>query len=87
MAGEDAPEVFNDSQPGLEPIKQQSEPPQYYGTPKTPVRRNPFGLGPLAFGGLVALLSAVIVGAAVGGGLGGTLASCNSRLVAYFHNK
>ena len=33
-------------------------------------RRNPWGLGPVAFGFLVAVLTAVVVGAVVGGGVG-----------------
>lgn len=46
-----------------------------------PQRRNPFGLNPLAFGALIALITALIVGAAVGGGLGAILAGkeeCNT---------
>lgn len=46
-----------------------------------PQRRNPFGLKPLAFAALVALITALIVGAAVGGGLGAVLAGkeeCNT---------
>jgi hypothetical protein len=36
-------------------------------------RHNPFGLSPLAFGALVALMTTLIVSAAVGGGLGAAL--------------
>ncbi|KAI1767700.1 hypothetical protein GGR53DRAFT_481316 [Hypoxylon sp. FL1150] len=35
---------------------------------------NPFGLSPLAFGTLIALVTTLIVGAAIGGGLGSALA-------------
>jgi len=45
--------------------------------------RNPFGLGPLAFGGLVALLTAILIGTAVGGGLASSLASCNKQKSKY----
>ncbi|KAM0438614.1 hypothetical protein ACHAPT_001366 [Fusarium lateritium] len=38
----------------------------------------PFGLGVWTFGALVALLTAIIVGAGVGGGLGAALANCKS---------
>lgn len=38
-------------------------------------RRNPWGLGPLAFGLLIASITAIVVGAAVGGGVGGALSS------------
>jgi hypothetical protein len=39
----------------------------------------PFGLRPLAFGGLVALATLIVVGAAVGGGLGSALANRINR--------
>lgn len=45
-------------------------------------RRNPFNLRPLAFGAIAALLSAIIVAAVVGGGLGSTLSTWN-RLKRY----
>jgi hypothetical protein len=38
-------------------------------------RGNPCGLGPLAFGLLIALVTSIVVGAAVGGGVGGALSS------------
>ncbi|KAI1144252.1 hypothetical protein F5Y05DRAFT_22434 [Hypoxylon sp. FL0543] len=38
-----------------------------------PQSRNPFNLSPLAFGALISLLTALIVGAALGGGLGAAL--------------
>ncbi|KAJ4315916.1 hypothetical protein N0V84_008123 [Fusarium piperis] len=38
----------------------------------------PFGLGVWTFAALVALLSAIVVGAGVGGGLGAALANCKS---------
>jgi hypothetical protein len=40
--------------------------------------RNPWGLTPLTFGLLIASITAIVVGAAVGGGVGGTL-SCSHR--------
>jgi hypothetical protein len=49
------------------------------GDPKRPqnasARGNPYGLGPLAFGLLIALVTSIVVGAAVGGGVGGALSS------------
>jgi hypothetical protein len=42
---------------------------------KASARGNPCGLGPLAFGLLVALVTSIVVGAAVGGGVGGALSS------------
>src|ERR1700722_1454376 len=42
-------------------------------------RRNPWGLSPLMFGLLVALITLIIVGAALGGGLGGCLASAQKK--------
>jgi hypothetical protein len=47
--------------------------------PPQPPLRCPFGLTPLAFGSLVALVTMIIVGATVGGGLGGTLATCRAQ--------
>lgn len=47
--------------------------------PKRPqnasARGNPCGLGPLAFGLLIALVTSIVVGAAVGGSVGGALSS------------
>jgi len=40
---------------------------------------NPLGLGSTMFAALVALLTAIVVGAAVGGGLGRVLASCRAN--------
>ena len=48
-----------------------------------PQRRNPWGLSPLAFGLLVGGITAVIMAAALGGGIGGALASCNSKKSEY----
>ena len=42
-------------------------------------RRNPWGLSPLMFGLLVALITLIIVGAALGGGLGASLASAQKK--------
>ena len=42
-------------------------------------RPNPWGLSPLMFGLLVALTTLIIVGAALGGGLGGSLASAQKK--------
>ena len=50
-----------------------------YAPPKlsqSPARRNPFSLGPFTSGLLIGLAIAVIVAAAVSGGLGGSLAAC-----------
>jgi hypothetical protein len=41
--------------------------------------RNPWDLSPLMFGFLVALVTLIIVGAALGGGLGGSLASAQKK--------
>jgi hypothetical protein len=55
-------------------------------------RRNPGGLGPLAFGLLVSLNTMIVVGAAVGGGVGGLAASrkiqctCSSRGIVWFQS-
>lgn len=51
-------------------------------TERTPARRNkevPYGLSPIAFAALVALATAIIVGAAIGGGLGGSLSHLQSE--------
>lgn len=42
-------------------------------------RRNPRGLGPLAYGMFVAVIAMVIVGTALGGGLGGNLAASQNN--------
>jgi hypothetical protein len=42
-------------------------------TNDTTQRRNPWGLGPLMFGLLVAAVTALVVGAAVGGGMSGAI--------------
>jgi hypothetical protein len=42
-------------------------------------KRNPFGLSPLAFGLLVGVITAIVIGAALGGGIGAALASCQSQ--------
>ena len=39
-------------------------------------RRNPFRLSPLAFGGLVGLITALVVGGSVAAGLGVMLGQC-----------
>jgi hypothetical protein len=46
-----------------------------YQSPAPQGQRPPFGLGLWAFAGLVALLTAIVVGAGVGGGLGAALAN------------
>lgn len=76
-------------QPGLEYYNDQDTNKVAYGGVSYPTRNpygervrrsgNPFGLSPLLFGLLVAALAAIIVGAAVGGGLAGTLGSCRSQ--------
>lgn len=89
-AGDDnAPEVYHEAG-GLEalPAEKQTSMEHTRGynpvyQPDRPPLRYPFGLGPLAFGGLVALVTAIIVGAAVGGGVGGTLASCRAHQPKY----
>ncbi|KAI1612007.1 hypothetical protein EDD36DRAFT_465854 [Exophiala viscosa] len=56
--------------------------PQYESPPSTPNRRRsllPCGLSILAYTILVAAVTAVIIGAAVGGGLGGALASKSNK--------
>ena len=52
--------------------------PTQYAHQGTQPRRNPFGLSPLAFGLLVGAAVAIVMGAALGGGIGGALASCQS---------
>ena len=42
-------------------------------------RRNPCDLSPLIYGLLVALITLIVVGAALGGGLGASLASAQSK--------
>jgi hypothetical protein len=54
--------------------------PEYVaGDGYTTLRRNPYSLSPLVYGLLVALITLVVVGAALGGGLGASLASAQSR--------
>ncbi|KAK4945592.1 hypothetical protein LTR10_015211 [Elasticomyces elasticus] len=56
--------------------------PQYESKPSTPDRRRgllPCGLSLLAYTILVAAVTAIIIGAAVGGGLGGALASKSNK--------
>jgi hypothetical protein len=43
------------------------------------LRHNPFGLRPLWFGILIAVITTVVVGAAIAGGLGGTMANSSSQ--------
>ncbi|KAI0166714.1 hypothetical protein GGR52DRAFT_574675 [Hypoxylon sp. FL1284] len=43
------------------------EPGDIYQHRRISENRNPFGLGPLAFGAIIALITALVVGAAVGG--------------------
>lgn len=59
---------------------------QYHGSSQPPPppfpseeksRRNPWGLSPLAFGALIAIITAIVVGAAVGGGVS-TIGSKNN---------
>ncbi|KAI9712600.1 MAG: hypothetical protein M1828_001666 [Chrysothrix sp. TS-e1954] len=57
---------------------QQQQQPRYDSEPKylaQPRRRNPFGLSALAFGALVSLATAIVVGGLVGGVVGGVLGS------------
>jgi len=75
-------------QPGLEAYNDQDTTKEVYSGPTYPSRypnngirqpRNPFGLSALGFGFFVALFTAIIVGGAVGGGLGITLSSCRNQ--------
>jgi len=85
-AGEEAERKL--PQPGLEAYNDQDTNKEVYSGPTHPTRypyngiwqpRNPFGLSALTFGFFVALFTAIIVGGAVGGGLGITLSSCRSQ--------
>lgn len=53
-------------------------PPRYEAQQGQKAQRIPFGLGVWTFATLVALLSAIVVGAGGGGGLGAALANCQS---------
>ncbi|KAM0495600.1 hypothetical protein ACHAP8_007865 [Fusarium lateritium] len=66
-----APEVVPYSQNGHNHVPE-------YEAPTSKGQKPPFGLGLWAFAGLVALLTAVIVGAGVGGGLGAALKNKSS---------
>jgi hypothetical protein len=62
-------------------LKQEQHPKEAYDVaverPEQPSRpARVYGLTPLAFGALVALATALIMGAILGGALGGSLASC-----------
>lgn len=70
-------------QPGLQykdephnsPYRQSDE--NRHSTNGTTQRRNPWGLGPLMFGLLVVAVTALVVGAAVGGGMSGAINSAH----------
>jgi hypothetical protein len=71
----------------LDPYSDSDGPEAYshgqFGNQNAQGRRNPFGLSPLAFGLLVGAVTAVIMSAALGGGIGGALASCQSQKSKY----
>ena len=71
----DGMEVFTDSAAHAPEVYHHKEPITNY-TQVVEVRKGPFGLSIWSLCTLVAIITAVIVGASVGGGLGAALASC-----------